>query len=62
MGLALGLEQSRDQMIQQLSTQVKKEFDESQKHCFENKYFYKPCDKLGEGAHASVYKCYLKQD
>jgi len=49
-------------MIQQLSTQVKKEFDESQKHCFENKYFYKPCDKLGEGAHASVYKCYLKQD
>lgn len=20
------------------------------------------CDKLGEGAHASVYKCYLKKD
>jgi len=29
---------------------------------FSSKYFYLDSDKLGEGAHASVYKCYLVKD
>ena len=37
-------------------------FEDSQQNNFDQKYFYHLEDKLGEGAHASVYKCYLNQD
>jgi hypothetical protein len=59
---SINLEQSRDDLIAELSSKVKQEFDKSQANNFSSKYFYFDTDKLGEGAHASVYKCYLLKD
>ena len=38
------------------------EFEESQKHNFHNKYMLCEDKKLGEGQHATVYECILKED
>lgn len=59
---ALQLEQSREDLIAELSFKAKENFDESLNNNFSSKYFYYDSDKLGEGAHASVYKCYLLKD
>lgn len=56
------MEQSREDLIAELSSKAKENFDESLHNNFSTKYFYFDSDKLGEGAHASVYKCYLVRD
>ena len=49
-------------MIEERANKLNEEFEESQKHNFHNKYVLDEAKKLGEGQHAIVYECYLKED
>ena len=44
------------------ANKLNEEFEESQKNNFHNKYVLDETRKLGEGQHAIVYECYLKEE
>ena len=53
---------SQQELIMNRANKLNEEFEESQKNNFHNKYYLDEGKKLGEGQHAIVYECYLKEE
>lgn len=62
LAMHVSLEPSREELIKIKSDQLSLAFAKSKENNFHDNYFYYDDEKLGEGAHACVYKCYLIKD
>ena len=62
MGKSLALAPSRLDLISAMSKECTMLYNKSQEKPFSDKYFYFNQDKLGQGANATVYRCYLNKD
>ena len=50
----------KETFIKEKAAQLYEQFEENKNKCFES--FYSVGEELGQGAHASVYKCYSLSD